>query len=159
MPLRSLVIAGLMSLVVPLAARADEVPFHAALTGHVYFNPADGSGHADGDGVALHMGRTTVHSDIQALPEAAPCAGGFVVVQVCTLTAANGDTLILDISDVTCPTGGTKYRALGQWTVRAGTGRFAGVGGTGQLDSHPDLGTNVFVASMTGVLTGLGDDD
>jgi hypothetical protein len=156
--MRTLTVAALVMASLSIA-RADESPFQGTFAGHVSFDPAAGGGASDGSGAALHLGQTALHSVITLVPDASVPPPCFHVTHVTTLTAANGDTVTLHVDDITCPITATRFHGVGSYVVVGGTGRFAGVGGSGTLDSHPDLGTGTFIASLTGVFTGLGEDE
>jgi hypothetical protein len=70
-----------------------------------------------------------------------------------TLTAANGDELVLRMVNVGCPTGPFTFHGTGHWTVVGGTGRFQGVTGQGTNEGDADFETNTFALTMTGTLS------
>lgn len=69
-----------------------------------------------------------------------------------TLTAANGDELVIRMVNVGYPTGAFTFHGTGHWTVVGGTGRFAGVIGQGSNNGNADFATNRFQLTLTGTL-------
>ena len=69
-----------------------------------------------------------------------------------TLTAANGDQLVIRMVNVACHTGPFTCHGTGRWTVLGGTGRFEGVTGEGTDEGDADFETNTFVLTLTGTL-------
>jgi len=89
-----------------------------------------------GTGSATHLGNTSYSSS----------AGVLTFTE--TLTAANGDTLVLH--DVTTIVSGAE--ATGVWTVTGGTGRFAGAIGSGTSDTI-HTGRFNFTETWTGIIS------
>lgn len=87
-----------------------------------------------GQGVALHMGATTLLTTDQVLNLITLQATGTY-----TLTAANGDTVVLgvEVDYVIFPEG---VEFSGEYTVVGGTGRFAGATGGGTLNASATFG-------------------
>lgn len=112
----------------PVAAKGAVVPFHAALQTYpevVDFDPITGviTFEIPGEGLATHLGNSTFDSDswvnsYEPLP--APQLTNM------ELTAANGDQLRGTMVGTVVPGAGE-----GTWQITEGTGRFAGVTGTG----------------------------
>jgi hypothetical protein len=75
-----------------------------------------------------------------------------------TLTAANGDTLIMLCNQVLAEIGPGVFRGTDTWTVLGGTGRFSNATGSGTGETTVDLNTGTFTKSMTGVIT-IPDED
>jgi hypothetical protein len=122
MLLSAVLAPGLIAL--PSATASDgQVPFNARLSGSAAFtSPATVEFH--GAGQATHLGRF-VGSGV-ALLEAPTgrCPGGtsgIPNVHTETLTAANGDELVLRMVNVGCPTGPFTFHGTGHWTVVGGT--------------------------------------
>lgn len=95
-----------------------------------------------GAGQALHMGATTAVTTNQTV--------NFITGQglaTYTLTAANGDTIVLDLDAATTflPTG---VAYAGTYVITGGTGRFDGAGGTGSI-----FGTATFTGPTNGIGT------
>jgi len=128
----------------PQSARAGEqVPFRAAFITEfesvVEFPIAHIS--VIGQGRALHMGATTAVTTDQAVNLITGEA-----TATYTLTAANGDTIVLELEfQATFLPGGVTFE--GSYSVAEGTGRFAGVTGGGSVSGS---------ATFTGPSNGVG---
>jgi hypothetical protein len=81
------------------------------------------------------------------------CPGGLANDNHETLTAANGDTLMLISYDVACPMSPGTYHGTGHWRVDGGTGRFSGASGRGSFDGHSDFNQGVFSFQLTGTIS------
>jgi hypothetical protein len=151
------VAAAALGLVAPTPANAvdDGVPFKAQLSGTVAFtSPTTVEFH--GQGQATYLGQF-VGAGVAILdpPTGTSCPGGMPGipnVHTETLTAANGDRLVLRAVDVACPTGPFTFHGTGHWTVLGGTGRFEGVTGEGRIEGDADFETSTFALTMTGTL-------
>ncbi len=128
----------------PVSARAaHEVPFRASFT--TEFESVVAFPFATiaviGEGHALHMGATTADTTDQTVNL---LTGEGTATY--TLTAANGDTVVLAIEFVTTfqPSGVTFE---GSYVVTGGTGRFAGATGSGSASGS---------ATFTGPSNGFG---
>jgi hypothetical protein len=87
----------------------------------------------------------------------ASCPRGFANINIETLTAANGDTLVLTGDhDEACPTGPNAVHGTGDWTVTGGTGRFAGATGQGTFDGVADFNRGTFSFQLTGTISAPG---
>jgi len=87
------------------------------------------------------------------------CPGGFANKNVETLTAANGDKLMLTgPHDVGCPIRPGVVHGTGDWTVTGGTGRFAGATGQGTFDGGANFNTGTFSFQLTGTISAPGGD-
>lgn len=138
----------------PNAAAAGEVPFKALMTGNAAFTSPT-TVEFQNTGHATHLGRF-VASGVAVLDSSTgSCPGGPNVpnVHTETLTAANGDELVIRMVNVACPTGPYTYRGTGQWTVLSGTGRFVNVTGQGTNEGHVDFASNMFEMALTGTLS------
>ncbi|MBL8192037.1 MAG: hypothetical protein JNK38_28760 [Acidobacteria bacterium] len=128
----------------PLPAWAtDQVPFNASFTTEfeTFLDPPFFRVNVDGEGKASHMGRTTAVTRNQALNLITGLA-----TATYTLTAANGDTVIIDMVvpvNIQTPTG---VQFAGTYTVIGGTGRFAGATGGGAIS-----GSATFLTAATGI--------
>ena len=147
---------GLVALGPPAAADPD-VPFTARLTGTAMFTSAT-SVDFDGAGTATHLG--LVSNDGQTIlgPPTAGCPNGlsgFPNIHTETLTAADGDELVVRMINLACPTGPTSFHGTGHWTVVSGTGRFSGVTGAGTADGNADFATSTFEITLSGALSHL----
>lgn len=153
LPLATLVL-GLAALL-PAAATGSDMPFTARLSGSAAFtSPTSVEFH--GTGAATHLGK--VVSAGMALLESPtePCPGGFLGypnVHTETLTAADGDQLVIRMVNVGCPTGPYTFHGTGHWSVVSGTGRFEGVTGVGTNEGNADFEVNTFELVLTGTLS------
>jgi hypothetical protein len=141
------------------AAAAHQVPFRASYSGTAAFNSATGTAVFAGTGFASYLGRSTNVNNITVLSGPVSCPGGFANKNVETLTAANGDTLMLTgPHDVGCPTRPGVVHGTGAWTVTSGTGRFAGATGQGTFVGGADFGQGTFSFQLTGTISAPGGD-
>jgi hypothetical protein len=69
-----------------------------------------------------------------------------------TVTAANGDQVVIRMVNLSCPTGPSTFHGAGSWKVFGGTGRFEGVSGEGTYGGDADFATGTFVLTLTGTL-------
>jgi hypothetical protein len=153
------VVAGVVSLglvaLTPATAANGEVPFKARLSGTAAFTSPT-TVEFRGGGVASHLGRFQNEGVAVLGPPTNSCPGGtpgIPNVHVETLTAANGDELVIRAVDVGCPTGPFTFHGTGRWTVLEGTGRFRDATGSGTLEGNADFETNTFEITVTGSLS------
>ena len=147
------------------AGRAHGVPFEAALSGTAVWDGASPVATCQGAGKATHLGLTTASCsavlDVASFGPDPRCAAegtgnALPNVNTATLTAANGDQLVLVSVDIACQfEPGTSFHSTGVWTVQPSlsTGRFAGATGTGNCDAHVDFAAGVFAITYTGEIT------
>ena len=92
--------------------------------------------------------------DFVPVPEC-PLGVGIPHTHMETLTAANGDQLILEMIDLACPIDQTfmVFRGTGNWTVVDGTGRFADASGSGTVVGRGNFINGVFEFSLAGGIT------
>ena len=131
----SLAIAVATLAILPPPARATDVPMQAIFAGTFVINLATGQLSLGGDGVARHMGNTTILGQSVAvpLPENPVCFS--ITNDLVVWTAANGDQLFnvnagqdcLDFTQGPLPV----IVGTGTYTFAGGTGRFAGATGNG----------------------------
>ena len=141
------------------AAAGHQVPFRASYSGAATFNSATGTALFTGTGIASHLGRSTNVNNITVLSGPVSCPGGFANKNVETLTAANGDKLMLTgPHDVGCPIRPGVVHGTGDWTVTGGTGRFAGATGQGTFVGGADFNTGRFSFQLTGTISAPGGD-
>jgi hypothetical protein len=132
----------------PVAAiAANQVPFNASFTTEFtteFVPPFHLRVFVTGQGNASHMGRTSAVTTDQLIN----LADGTGTATY-TLTAANGDTVVVAISaQVTNIPGGVMFQ--GDYTVTGGTGRFDGATGSGFIaGSAFNTGPNTGVGSFT----------
>jgi hypothetical protein len=138
----------------PAATAKDQVPFKARLSGTAAFTgPTTVEFH--GVGHATHMGRIVgsgvaiLGQSTESCPNGAPNVPN---VHTETLTAANGDQIVIRMVDVACPTGPFTFHGTGHWTVLSGTGRFRDATGRGTAEGNADFERNTFELTLTGTL-------
>jgi len=96
--------------------------------------------HVIGEGKATHLGKATAVTTDQAVDLTTGEASATY-----TFTAANGDTVVLEMEfETTFLPGGLTF--AGTYTVTEGTGRFAGATGSGTL-----IGSAAFTGPSNGV--------
>jgi hypothetical protein len=137
------------------AAAGHQVPFSASYSGTAAFTSPT-TALLTGTGHASHLGRSTNVNHITVSGPGSPgsCPGGFANINVETLTAANGDTLVLTgPHDQACPTGPNAVHGTGDWNVTGGTGRFAGATGQGTFDGVADFNHGTFSFRLTGTIS------
>jgi hypothetical protein len=139
------------------AASADssQIPFTASYSGSATWTSPTTIALA-GTGNATHMGRVTNEGIVYLTNFNSPCPDGpdgVASINVETLTAADGDSLMIRSEDVACPTGSGLYQGTGHWTVTGGTGRFSGATGEGPFAGTADLNQGLFTSRPTGTLT------
>jgi hypothetical protein len=140
------------------AAAGHQVPFRASYSGTAAFTSAT-TALFTGTGIASHLGRSINVNHITVTGPATSCSGGFANINVETLTAANGDTLVLTgPHDVGCPTRPGVVHGTGDWTVTGGTGRFAGATGQGTFVGGADFNKGTFSFQLTGTISAPGGD-
>lgn len=146
-----------------IAGDKPAVPFAAALTGTAQW---DGGPimTCQGEGIARHLGKSTSQCfaalDFAGYAPYDECAKdetgyGIPNVNTMTLTATNGDQLVIVSIDIACEiVPFTSFHGIGVWTVdgSASTGRFAGATGIGKLDGNVD-----FAAGGAVMVTLIGD--
>ncbi len=137
------------------SAAGTQVPFQASYSGTAAFTSAT-TALFTGKGIATHLGSSTNENHI-TVSGPSSCPGGFANINVETLTAANGDTLVLTGDhDQACPTGPNAFHGTGHWTVTGGTGRFAGATGQGTFDGSADFNQGTFSFQLTGTISAPG---
>lgn len=144
---------GLFALL-PASANGGEVAFSARISGSAAFTSPT-SVEFDGAGTATHLGKfATAGAAVLGAPTEL-CPGGVLGipnVHTETLTAADGDQLVIRMVNVGCPTGPFTFRGTGHWSVLSGTGRFEGVAGRGVNEGNADFATSTFELVLTGRL-------
>ena len=145
---------GLLALS-PAMAADGQVPFEARLAGTAEFTtPTTVEFHAAGH--ATHVGRFGGSGLALLESPTASCPGGTLGipnVHTETLTAANGDELVVRMVNIGCPTGPFTFHGTGHWTVLGGTGRFQNVTGQGTSDGNADFESNTFELTLNGTLS------
>lgn len=135
-----------------VAAAGGQVPFHGSYSGTAILTSPT-SATFSGKGIATHLGSSTNEGNSVVTGPDSSCPGGLANNHYETLTAANGDTLMLVSYDVACPTGPWMFQGTGHWVVTGGTGRFSGATGQGSFDGHSDFNQGVFSFQLTGTIS------
>jgi hypothetical protein len=160
---KRLLLVMLVTMVIPLgavgiraisvsAAGTHEVPFEGSYSGTaVLTSPTSAT--FSGKGIATHLGASTNEAYSVVTGPDSSCPGGLANDHHETLTAANGDTLMLISYDVGCPMGPGMFHGIGHWVVTGGTGRFSGATGQGSFDGHSDFNQGVFSLQLTGIIS------
>ena len=118
------------------AARPD-VPFHASIDTRPAITGSCGPGcitlNIPGSGIATHLGAVTLSGPSEVNVFAS------TQTATATMTAANGDTLVLDIEgtvQLSGPNPTDPVTFSGWWTVQSGSGRFSRASGGGSYSGH-----------------------
>jgi hypothetical protein len=131
----TMVTVGVVGLA-PATAGNAQVPFKAHITGApAWTSPTTVVTH--GTGTATGVGRFVNSGDIVVDAPSGTCANGtpaYPTVQIETLTAANGDQLVLRMLVVVCEIAPDSWEGAGTWSVVSGTGRFEGMTGHGTVN-------------------------
>ena len=139
----------------PATAADNGVPFKARLSGAAAFtSPTTVEFH--GAGQATHLGSFVAGGAAILDPPTGSCPGGvpgIPNVHTETLTAADGDELVVRMVNVGCPTGPFTFHGTGQWTVLSGTGRFEHATGQGTNEGNADFETGTFELVLTGTVS------
>lgn len=141
----------------------ETVPFSGMFSGEARFDPPGAPAPTralfEGTGRATHLG-ATINSGVLAPLDFVPVSEcelgvGIPHTHMETLTAANGDQLVLEMIDLACPVDQTfmVFRGTGNWTVVDGTGRFADASGAGTAVGGGNFIEGVFEFSVTGEIS------
>ncbi len=126
------------------------VPFRATFSGTAFFASAT-KVMFQGVGEATHLGLSANAGDLTlSAPEANGCIPN---INIETLTAANGDQLVLVMEDIACPVAPGIFQGTGEWHVFSGTGRFANATGTGTVAGGANFNLSMFEITMTGEIS------
>lgn len=142
------------------AAAASLVPFHASVSETFTAAPCGVMSRcitAVGHGQAEHLGEVTEHAIVVVDMNPADLQHGCAPeTRATTLTAANGDVIMLYGTGLTCP---ATSDAHDSYTITGGTGRFQGASGSGaETNAHTFTGPGVGVAtvSYSGTISSVG---
>jgi hypothetical protein len=162
----SLVVVALMAglVAVPLqASAASLVPFHATVAETFTAAVCDpfpslcvtiaGRGHA------THLGRVREAATVVVDLASDPAPGCHTETRKTTLTAADGDQIMLDATGQNCATGPTTVTAVDAYVVTGGTGRFSGATGSGTIIAKIDLASGRARVTFRGLLSGPDEDE
>jgi hypothetical protein len=100
----------------------------------------------DGGGTATHLGKYTEHITMQINLPTRHSMGA------ATFTAANGDTLTATVEGQATPASPGVLSIIEVYTIRGGTGRFAGATGTFTLASIANQATGVSSGTFSGAI-------
>jgi hypothetical protein len=102
-----------------------------------------------GQGYGAPIGQAQMQGEI-SITGPADCAGGFTATHEDTLTASNGDQLVLAITETSCPRPASPniFDCMGTYIITSGTGHFANESGSGKWS-----GTVTFSESGSGVFS------
>ena len=134
------------------ATSGGQAPLKATFSGTVAFiNTSSialhGAGHSTLMGASTNDGLAVISGP----PNAAGCIPN---ADTETLTAANGDQLVIESDNLACPTGPTSLHGTGHWHVVSGTGRFKGATGEGTFDGEGVFGPSFSPGTISFTLTG-----
>ena len=128
-----LVVAGLWLQAGAAAAdtHGTNLPFRASGSGTIFESGQQGA--LNGTGKGLHLGTGPFSGSVFTFTFPPPCEFGSEVDNISlTLTAANGDSLFVNIVQNICQSGPSQtYDATGTYTIGGGTGRFTNATGSG----------------------------
>lgn len=130
--LLSVTAIAMLTLVAPSVRAESDRPFKGIFEGAFAINPATLQLHFAGDGPASHLGESAIVGDSQLVPSGPGCFQ--IVTDTVTLTAANGDQLVLTNSGEDCFDETGHIIGVATFTVTGGTGRFDGASGTGTTE-------------------------
>jgi hypothetical protein len=129
----------------PASAANPSVPFKASVSGTVSFVDEVNFKLA-GTGKASHLGKVKRYQADGSFTD----SNTDTLIE--TLTAANGDTLVIRCDQVLEEISPDVYHGTDTWTVIGGTGRFSNATGSGTGETHADLNAGTFTKEMTGAI-------
>jgi hypothetical protein len=106
-----------------------------------------------GTGHATRLGKIRESASVMSNLAAGVGPGCFSETRRTTLTAANGDQIILDAAGHNCATGPTTVTAMDAYVVTGGTGRFSGASGIGTITATIDQASATAVVTFSGLLS------
>jgi hypothetical protein len=145
----------LMLTLAPSTRATGTVPFKGIFDGTFAINPLNLQLHFSGEGPASHMGDSGIVGDSQLAPAGPGCFQ--IVTDVVTLTAANGDHLLLTNTGQDCFDNTGHIVGTASFMITGGTGRFAGAKGSGitQVVASPDQSglAGTFILTVRGSIS------
>lgn len=135
------------------AAGTHEAPFTGSYSGAASFTDPSVGSFFRGNGIATYLGASTNRGHAVLTGADSSCPGGIANTHYETLTAANGDVLMITSYDVACPISPLVFHGTGHWVVTGGTGRFSGASGQGSFDGYSDFNQGVFSLQLTGTIS------
>lgn len=141
-------------------AGADAIPFSGRFDGSLTATvcaPLTVCLEGSLEGVARHLGLTTLSKSAVVRLTFTPCPGGTgsTFSQTITLTAANGDSIELNGTGEACAGGGVSTGSA-TLTISGGTGRFADVTGSLSETFVHDLVSGFETSVLTGTISAPG---
>lgn len=136
-----------------VSARGGAVPFLGAYSGDAAFtSPQTVEFHGQGRASLLGPSTNDGMSVLGVPIETSECRAGWGIpdVRTETLTAANGDTLVIEMTGIACPAGENVFQGAGVWEVIVGTGRFANANGSGRVFARADFTDGTFECLLAG---------
>jgi len=127
------------------SAASPSVPFKASVSGTVSFT-GEPTFELAGAGKASHLG------NVKHYQADGSFTGPTTDTLTETLTAANGDTLIIRCDQVLEEISPGVFHGTDTWTVIGGTGRFSDATGSGTGETQVDLNVGTFTKDMTGAI-------
>ena len=159
--LMAVVTAPLAAAAVPVSASPSQ-PFGAVLAGTIQITGVGPNGptsaYYSGEGLATQLGAASMEGTISIVGPAS-CPGGFAATHADTMTASNGDRLVLTITETSCPRPDdpSTYDCTGTYTVTGGSGRYSTATGRGAWSgtvTFSAAGSGTFSTNLAGVLSG-----
>ncbi len=156
------VFALLLVAVAPVSA-AQQVPLNAGFEGGIQITGIGPNGPTaavySGEGAGTLLGEAHMQGEISIVgPGPAGCEFGFTATHTDTLTAANGDQLVVEVTETSCPRAASPniYDCAGTYSVVGGTGHFATATGSGTWEGvvtfGPD-GSGTFNSAYSGLIS------
>jgi hypothetical protein len=162
----SMVVVALMAGLVAVpqqASAASLVPFHATVAETFTAGLCDPVPSLcvtiDGSGHATHLGRIREAATVVVDLASNPAPGCHTETRTTTLTAANGDQIMLDATGQSCATGPTTSIAVDAYVVTGGTGRFSGASGSGTIIARINLASGRALVTFRGLLSSPDQDE
>lgn len=109
-----------------------------------------------GTGEATHMGEIEESAFVTNNLASNPAPGCHTETRDTTLTAANGDQLMMHATGINCSTSPTTVTAVDSYVVTGGTGLFSGASGSGTNTGSINLANSTAVVTFEGTLSSPG---
>lgn len=136
------------------AAATQPRPFQSLVSGRILDTATPLTFQLAGSGVASRLGASQ-HAGPVVINSMDPATGVITDTLTETFTALNGDTLTLLCQQIATPVapGSPQLQAVDQWVAIGGTGRFAGVTGSGTGSTFVDLAARTYVKQCIGSIS------
>ena len=149
--LMAVVSSGVVVRTASAAVEANNRTFNALVSGTVTVSMMDETNfELAGTGTASHLGKLRSYMADGELTKFDAEGVPTEDILVETLTAANGDTLIIKCDQILEVVGPGVFRGTDTWTVIGGTGRFSSATGFGSGVTNVDLNVGTFTKDLTG---------